>query len=157
MDRTEKDKNFAAPGSCPGCGHSDNPPGNRFCGCCGAPLERSPARGQELVSREESRVTRRERSLPRRLGPVGRTVAVGLAVAAADMGLAWLRRRLETTGRPVLPHNMGRPPWQQSLGGGSEYLYSYFLRETAGMSREGQETRSWFSSELTIRSSRTEK
>ena len=157
MDGTEKGQNFTGPSSCQACGRFDDTPGNRFCGRCGASHERSPTRGQELVPREESRVAPRDRSLPRRLGPVGRTVAVGLAVAVADMGLAWLRHRLETTGQPVLPHDVGHTRWQERPEGGAEYLYSYILRETVGLIREGQETRSWFSSELTIRSNRTDK
>ena len=158
MDRTEKSKDVAEPGSCPGCGYPENPPENRFCGRCGASLERPLAGGTELVPRaKESRVTLRERFLPSRLGPVGKTVAVSLAAVAADVGLAWLRHRMEKTGRSALPHDAG-PTRREGPGDGPEYLHGYFLKEATLLLREGRETRGWFFSELmTIRSSRAEK
>ena len=148
MDLTEKSKDVARADSCPRCGHPENPPENRFCGRCGASLERSLVRSGELAPRaKEGRVTLRERFLPSRLGPVGKTVAVSLAAVAADAGLAWLRHRLEKTDRPTLLRDVG-------FEDDSEYLHGYFLKEAALMLREGRETRGWFSSELTIRSSR---
>ncbi|MDQ3943229.1 MAG: zinc ribbon domain-containing protein [Actinomycetota bacterium] len=158
MDRTEKNEDVTAPGSCPECGYSENPLGNRFCGRCGASLERSPARRGELVPRaEESRVTLRERLLPDRLGPVGRTVAVGLAAVAVNVSLAWLRHRLEKTDRTMLLHDAGRVWREEGSGDGTEYLHGYLLEEAVLLLREGRKTRGWFSSELTIRSSRIEK
>ena len=159
MDRTEKSRDVAELSSCPVCGNPENPPENRFCGLCGASLERTLARSsRELAPRaREGRVTLKERFLPGRLGPVGKTVAVGLATVAADVGLAWLRHRLQKTDRPALSHDVDRA-WREGLrGGGSEYLHGYFLKEAALMLREGGDTRGWFSSELTIRSSRVEK
>ena len=157
MDRTEKSRDVAEFSSCPVCGNPENPPGNRFCGLCGASLERSLARSGELAPRaREGRVTLRERLLPGGLGPVGKTVAVGLATVAADVGLAWLRHRLQKTDRPALSHDVDRA-WREGPRGGSEYLHSYSLKEAALMFREGGATRSWFTSELTIRSSRVEK
>jgi len=76
---------------------------------------------------------------------------------AADVGLAWLRRRLERTGRSTLPHGVDRIRREEVPEGGTEYLYSYLLKEAAVLIREGRETRGWFSSELTIRGSRAEK
>ncbi len=106
---------------------------------------------------KESRVTLRERFLPKGLGPVGKTVVVGLVAVAADVSLAWLRHRLEKTDRPVLPHDVSRV-WQEEVPrGGPEYLHGYSLKEVALLVREGRETRGWFSSELTIRSSRVRK
>jgi hypothetical protein len=157
VDQTQKDKNFTEPDPCPECGHSGNPPENRFCGRCGASLERLPTRGQELVPKEASRVTLRESFLPKRLGSVGKTVAVGLAAMAADVGLAWLRHRLERTGRSALPHDVGHARREEVPEGGPEYLHSYLLKEAAVVIREGRESRGWFSSELTIRSSHAEK
>lgn len=106
---------------------------------------------------EESRVTLRERLLPNRLGPVGRAVAVGLATMAVNVGLAWLRHRLEKTDRPMLPHDAGRAWRRDRSEDGTEYLRGYLLEETVLLLREGRKTRGWFSSELTIRSSRMEK
>jgi hypothetical protein len=157
VNQTHNDNNFTDPGPCPECGHSGNPPENRFCGRCGASLERLPTRGRELALKEAGRVTLRERFLSKRLGPVGKTVAVGLTAMAADVGLAWLRRRLERTGRSMLPHAVDRIRREEVPEGGPEYLYSYLLKEAAVLIREGRETRGWFSSELTIRSSRAEK
>jgi len=114
--------------------------------------------GGELVPRaEESRVTLKKRFLPSRLGPVGKTVAVSLSLVAADVGLAWLRHRLEKTDRPALPHDVGRMRRQEGPEGGPEYLHGYFLTEVALLLREERETRDWCSSELRIRSRRVEK
>jgi len=157
VDRTKKGENLSGHERGPECEHSGNPPENRFCGHCGASLERLPAQTRELAPQEESRVTLKERFLPKRLGPVGKTVAVSLAAVAADVSLAWLRHGLEKTEQSVLPHAVSRIRREESLGGSSEYLYSYFLKEAAISVREGREIRSWFSSELTIRSSHTEK
>ena len=153
MDRTEKSKGFVE--HCPGCGYTENPPENRFCGYCGVSLERALARwGGELTPRTEDRITLRKRLLPGGLGPVGKTVAVSLAAVAADVGLAWLRHRLEKTDRPS--YDVGRM-WREESGGGPEYLHGYFVKEAALMLREGGETRRFYSSELTIRSSHVEK
>ena len=161
MDRTEKSKDAAGPGPCPGCGHPENPPENRFCGRCGASLERALARrSEELAPRaKESRVTLRERFLPGRLGPAGKTVAAGLAVVAADVGLTWLRHRLEKTGRPLaVPREVGLARQEEGPGGGPEYLHGYLLKEAMlFLLREGRDTRRSYSSELTIWSSRVEK
>ena len=162
MDRTKKSKDVAEFGSCAECGHRRNSE-DRFCGRCGASLRRSLARRGELAPRaKESRVTLRERFLPRGLGPVGKTVVVGLTAVAADVGLAWLRHRLEKTDRSVLQHDVSRV-WQEEVPrgevprGGPEYLHGYSLKEAALLVREGRETCGWFSSELTIGSSRVRK
>jgi hypothetical protein len=140
------------------CGHPRNPPENRFCGRCGASLERSLVRSRELALRvKESKVALRERFLPGGLGPVGKTVAVGLAVAAADVGLAWLRHRLEKTDQRTLAHDVGRAWRKEGAGDGPEYLHGYFLKEAALLLREGEKTHGWFSSELEIRSNRIAK
>ncbi len=158
MDLPEKSKDGTEHGSCPGCGHPENPPGNLFCGRCGASLERSPARrsGELALRAEESKVKLRERLLPGGLGPVGRTVAVGLAVVAADVGLAWLRHRLEKTGRSTLPHE-ARQAWREVPGKGSGYLHGYSLEEAALLLKDGRGTHWSYSSRLEIKSSRIEK
>lgn len=153
MDRTEKSKDLVELGSCSGCGYSGNPSENRFCGRCGASLERSLARVRELGSRtEDNRVTLRERFLPDKLGPVGKTVAVSLVAAAANVGLTWLRYWLQKTEHAALPHDVGRVRREDELGSGNlEYLHGYFLKEAALLLREEGEVRVWFSSELTVR------
>ena len=77
---------------CPACQHG-NPLDDRFCGKCGAPLERQlPAR------RGESRLVVAGRNLPVTWQQLGKTVALSAAALAAEAGLAWLRRRLEAGG-----------------------------------------------------------
>jgi hypothetical protein len=80
---------------CPSCRHT-NPPENRFCGWCGAPLECS----QELVPRGEGAVMAVRRTLPATLVPAGKVVAVGLVALAAEVGLSWLRHRTKAEERP---------------------------------------------------------
>jgi hypothetical protein len=155
MDGTEESKGAARP--CPGCGYPENPLEDRFCGRCSASLERALVRSGDLVPRTKESGVRLSRFLPGRLGPVGKTVAASLAVAAADVGLAWLRHRLENTERPAQPHDIDRP-WREAVPrSGPEYLHDYFFKETVLLLREGRETRRSYSSELTIRSTRVEK
>ncbi len=155
MDPTDKSKDIV--GLCPGCGHHENPPENRFCGRCGAPLQRAPARsGKEPALRAKEKISLKERFLPARLGPIGKTVAASLAIVAADVGLAWLRHRLEKTDQPALPREASRA-WREARPGGPEYVHGYFLKEAALLLREGQKTRRFYSSELRITSSRIEK
>ncbi|MEN9937775.1 MAG: hypothetical protein RLZZ387_4354 [Chloroflexota bacterium] len=74
---------------CPACQHG-NPVADRFCGKCGAQLERLlPAR------RQENQLTIAGRDLPVTWTQVGRTVAIGVAALAAEAGIAWLRRRID--------------------------------------------------------------
>jgi hypothetical protein len=81
---------------CPTCQHG-NPLDDRFCGKCGAPLERQlPAR------RPESHLAVIGRNLPVTWQQLGKTVAISAAALAAEVGLAWLRRRLEA-GPAVAP------------------------------------------------------
>ncbi len=80
---------------CPQCRHG-NPPENRFCGACGAPM----TSGGQLVRRPEGGPVAAGRALlPAELKPVGRALAVGLATLAAQTGLAWLRHRAEGSDR----------------------------------------------------------
>ena len=67
---------------CPLCRHG-NLPENRFCGHCGVLMT---SRGQ-LTPRPEANPTAAIRFLPTNLGPVGKALAVGLAVLATEAGL----------------------------------------------------------------------
>ncbi len=82
--------------SCPRCRHA-NPPENRFCGWCGASLESS----HELVPRQEGALTAVRRTVPAKLGPAGKVVAVGLVTLAAEVGLSWLRHRTKAEDQPL--------------------------------------------------------
>jgi Double zinc ribbon len=83
---------------CPRC-RNENPPGNRFCGSCGAPL----ISGEHLATRQEHSPVRAARAWPAKLGPVSKALAVGVAVLAAEAGLSWLQRRVATEDRSSLP------------------------------------------------------
>ena len=74
---------------CPTCQQA-NPIDDRFCGKCGVPLER-----QLPVRIADTRLTIAGRNLPITWQQLGKTVALSAAALAADVGLAWLRRRLE--------------------------------------------------------------
>jgi len=80
---------------CPACQHG-NPMDDRFCGKCGAPLER-----QLLARRSDTRLTLAGRDLPVTWKQFSRTVALGVAALAAEAGLAWLRRRIEAGPAPA--------------------------------------------------------
>ncbi len=83
---------------CPQCQHG-NPLDNRFCGRCGASLERN-----ELTSRPEMGLVPTRLALPAQLKHVGQAMAVSLAALAAEAGFAWLRRRVDHVGLPSLAH-----------------------------------------------------
>ena len=74
---------------CPACQQA-NPINGRFCGKCGVPLER-----QVPVRLADTRLTSVGRNLPITWQQLGKTVALSAAALAADVGLAWLRRRIE--------------------------------------------------------------
>ena len=73
---------------CPRCRHA-NPPENRFCGWCGAPLRA----GNALMARREGNLTLMGQALPVKPGPVGKALAVGLVTLAVRAGFSWLRYR----------------------------------------------------------------
>ncbi len=83
---------------CPQC-RSQNPPSNRFCGSCGAPL----TSGEQLATRQEHRPVPAARAWPAKLGPAGKILAVSLAALAAEASLSWLRRRIGAEDRSSLP------------------------------------------------------
>lgn len=82
---------------CPRCQH-DNPPENRFCGWCGITLADN---GQLVPRRDDSPALVRD--LPAKLGPTGKAMAMGVAALATEVGLLWLRRRIERTDQQMLP------------------------------------------------------
>jgi hypothetical protein len=83
---------------CPRCRH-ENPPGNRFCGSCGAPL----MSGVQLPTRQEHRPVRAARAWPSKLSPAGKALAVGVALLGAEAALSWLQRRIATEEQSSLP------------------------------------------------------
>ena len=86
---------------CPACQHG-NPLDDRFCGKCGAPLERQlPAR------RADALLAVAGRQLPITWQQFGKTVALSVAALAAEAGLAWLRKRIEI-GTASIPAPLAR-------------------------------------------------
>jgi hypothetical protein len=83
---------------CPRC-RQENPPRNRFCGSCGAPL----MSGEQLARRQEHRPVRAARAWPAKFGPVSKALAVGVAALATEAGLSWLRRRIGAEDRSSVP------------------------------------------------------
>src|SRR5918997_5749425 len=83
---------------CPRC-RQENPPRNRFCGSCGAPL----TSGEQLATRQEHRPVPAGRAWCAKLGPVSKALAVGVAALATEVGLSWLRHRMRAEDRSSLP------------------------------------------------------
>lgn len=87
---------------CPACQHG-NPLNDRYCGKCGVPLERQlPAR------RDAAPMVLAGRQLPVTWQQFGKTMALSMAALAAEAGLSWLRRRIET-GPASAPTALARP------------------------------------------------
>jgi hypothetical protein len=85
---------------CPKCQHG-NPLDDQYCGKCGAALQRLlPA------PRSETGMVVAGRQLPVTWQQVGRTVALGVAAVAAEVGLAWLRKR---TAAPTPAITLAKP------------------------------------------------
>ncbi len=112
--------------SCRQCEH-ENSPDNRFCRRCGASLTST----KQLVPRRENSPTTVIRALPSKLGPTGKTLAVGLAALAAELGVLWLHRRAERGGR--LPLSAAQDPKTAVL----DYLISQSLEEVYVWLQEG--------------------
>src|SRR5215213_6222681 len=110
---------------CPRC-RQENPPRNRYCGSCGASL----TSGEQLATRQEHRPVPAARAWPAKLGPVSKTLAVGVAVLAAEAGLSSLQRRIGTEEQSSLPAVRG-------LGSASRgYLVRQSLEEVLLQTRE---------------------
>jgi hypothetical protein len=103
---------------CPRC-HQENLPTNRFCGSCGVQL----TSGEQLATRQEHRLVPAARAWPAKLGPVSKTLAVGVAVLAAEAGLSWLQRKIGAEERSSVPAD--RDAGSASRG----YLVSQSLEE----------------------------
>jgi hypothetical protein len=83
---------------CPRC-RQENPPRNRFCGACGAPL----TSGEQLARRQEHHPAPAGRAWPSKLGPVSKGLAVGVAAIVAEASLSWLRRKIGAEEQSSLP------------------------------------------------------
>ena len=83
---------------CP-LGRPENPPENRFCRSCGAPL----MNGEQLATRPEHHPVRAARAWPSKLGPVSKALAVGVVALATEAGLSWLRHKIGAEDRSSKP------------------------------------------------------
>jgi hypothetical protein len=111
---------------CPQC-RQENPPRNRFCGSCGAPLTSS----EQLAMREEYRPVPASRAWPAKLGPVSKALAVGAAALAMEAGLSWLRHKVGAEDRSSRPFVRG-------VGSASRgYLIGQSLEEVLVLMWEG--------------------
>lgn len=83
---------------CPACRYG-NTIDAHYCSKCGAALERLvPARATPTTA-----ITVVGRLLPAHWRKIGTTVAVGAAALAAEVGIAWLRRRIaESAAQPAV-------------------------------------------------------
>ena len=117
---------MAEPASCLRCRHA-NPPENRFCGWCGASLKSS----HKLVPRREGALTAARRTLPAKLGPAGKVVAVGVVTLAAEVGLSWLRQRAKADEGQLTPaaRQVGTAAFDRFLG---ESLEGALIQELEG-------------------------
>jgi hypothetical protein len=81
---------------CPACQHG-NPMENRFCGACGASLERN-----ELARREPDALVIAGQSIPlAQVRQVSKAAAVGLAALAAEAAIAYIVRRASPAAAPT--------------------------------------------------------
>ena len=117
---------MAEPAPCLRCRHA-NPPENRFCGWCGASLKSS----HKLVPRREGALTAARRTLPAKLGPAGKVVAVGVVTLAAEVGLSWLRQRAKADEGQLTPaaRQVGTAAFDRFLG---ESLEGALIQELEG-------------------------
>ena len=106
------------PAPCPLCRHT-NPPGNRFCGSCGARLTSR----EQLAMRQEHQRVPASRAWSAKIGPVGTALAVSVTALAAEASLSWLRRKIGADDRPSTPAVRGA----ESASRG--YLLSQSLEE----------------------------
>ncbi|NJN65920.1 MAG: zinc ribbon domain-containing protein [Chloroflexaceae bacterium] len=85
---------------CPRCQHG-NLLENRFCGHCGAPLERTELEARRQTGTGTPISLPLTSDLPIQLRQVGQALAVSLAALVVEAGLAWVRRRVERMGQPA--------------------------------------------------------
>lgn len=98
---------------CPHCQHG-NPLDNRFCGQCGAPLERTNTTTDIVQSQQPGLPVLSSINVPPELRHMGKAIAVGLAALAAEAGMAWIRRRIEHLNHPSQPMHQHMYPVVQS-------------------------------------------
>ncbi len=133
---------------CPRCRHA-NPPRNRFCGSCGAPL----LSGEQLARREEHRPVPAGRAWSAKLGPVSKVLAVSVAALAAEACLSWLRTKIGAEDRSSLPalRGAGSAPRGYLVGRSLEEVFVQMWEDHHGRVVARREVRSFFTTRATDR------
>ena len=133
---------------CPRC-PQENPPRNRYCGSCGAPL----TSGEQLATREEHRPVPARRAWPAKLGPVGKVLAVGVAALAAEASLSWLRTKIGAEDRSSLPalRGAGSAPRGYLVSQSLEEILVQMWEDSNGRVVARREVRSFFTTRPTDR------
>ena len=133
---------------CPRCSQ-ENPPRNRYCGSCGVPL----TSGEQLATRQEHSPVHASRAWPSKLGPAGKALAVGVAVLAAEAGLSWLQRRIDTEERTSLPavRDAGSASRGYLLGQSLEEVLLQAWEDSRGRVVARREVRSFFTTTRPLR------
>ena len=132
---------------CPRC-RQENPPRNRFCGSCGAPL----MSGEQLARRQEHRPVPAGRAWPAKLGPVSKALTVGVAALATEAGLSWLRHKIGAEDRSSLPAVRGAGSAPRGYLAGQRSLEEVFVRmweDSHGRVVARREVRSFFTTRPT--------
>jgi hypothetical protein len=131
---------------CPACQHG-NPMENRFCGACGASLERNA-----LAKREPDAIVVAGQSIPlAQIRQVSKAVAIGLAAVATEAGIAYLKRRVERAGLPgaalaVRPAASAPAPQTPGAAGSAVTIVSQRvveIWEQGGLARQIVEKHVW--------------
>jgi hypothetical protein len=131
---------------CPACQHG-NPMDNRFCGACGASLERNA-----LAKREPDAIVVAGQSIPlAQIRQVSKAVAIGLAAVATEAGIAYLKRRVERAGLPgaalaVRPTASAPAPQTPGTAGSAVTIVSQRvveIWEQGGLARQIVEKHVW--------------
>ena len=124
---------------CPRC-RQENPPRNRFCGSCGAPL----MSGEQLATREYRPVPA-GRAWPAKLGPVSKALAVGVAALATEAGLSWLRHKIGAEDQSSLPvvRGVGSPSRGYLVGQSLEEVIVHMWEGSHGQIVARREVRSF--------------
>jgi Double zinc ribbon len=133
---------------CPRC-RQENPPRNRYCGSCGAPL----TSGEQLATRQEHRPVPASRAWPAKLGPVGKALVVGVAALAAEASLSWLRRKIGAEDRSSLPavRGAGSAPRGYLVSQSLEEVLVQMWEDSNGRVVARREVRSFFTTRPTDR------
>ena len=134
---------------CPRC-RQENPPRNRFCGSCGAPL----MSGEQLARREEHHPVPAGRAWPAKLCPVSKVLALGVAALAAEAGLSWLRHKIGAEDRSSVPAVRGADSAPRGYLVGQRSLEEVFVQtweDPHGRVLARREVRSFFTTRSTGR------